>query len=158
MTKTIEIYVDADACPVKDEIYKVAERYRLKVYVVSNSFIRTPRDSDVTPIIVAEGPDEADNWIAERAIKGDVVVTQDIPLADRCVKAEASTLSPKGKEFDANSIGMALATRNLMEDLRSFGEQTGGPRPFAQRDRSNFLQSLDRVISRLKREGFQDGR
>ena len=156
--KRVLIYIDADACPVKDEVYRVAERYRLKTFVVANSFINTPRDMDVERVIVSDGPDVADDWIAERAIPGDVVVTQDIPLADRVVKAGAIALSPKGKVFDEASIGMALATRNLMEDLRSFGEQTGGPAPFSQRDRSQFLQKIDQIIQQLKRQGFAVGK
>ncbi len=155
--KKITIYIDADACPVKDEVYKVADRYRLKVFVVANSFINTPRDMDIERVIVPEGPDVADDWIADRAVPGDIVVTQDIPLADRVVKAGAIALSPKGKVFDEASIGMALATRNLMEDLRSFGEQTGGPRPFSQKDRSQFLQKMDQIIQQLKRQGFAAG-
>ncbi|MTI17787.1 YaiI/YqxD family protein [Rhodobacteraceae bacterium RKSG542] len=153
MTTPLTFYVDADSCPVKDEVYRVADRYRIKVFVVANSFIRVPRDMDVQLVVVSEGMDEADNWIAERADENAVVITQDIPLADRCVKAGSAVLSPKGKEFDENSIGMALATRNLKEDLRSFGELTGGPKPFSPRDRSDFLQALDRVVQRLKRAG-----
>ncbi len=152
--KKILIYIDADACPVKDEIYKVADRYRVKVFVVANSFINTPRDMDIERVTVPEGPDVADDWIAHRAAPGDIVVTQDIPLADRVVKAGALALSPKGKVFDEDSIGMALATRNLMEDLRSFGEQTSGPRPFSRKDRSQFLQKIDQIIQQLKRQGF----
>ncbi|SDR30053.1 YaiI/YqxD family protein [Pseudovibrio sp. Tun.PSC04-5.I4] len=152
--KKILIYIDADACPVKDEIYKVADRYRLKVFVVANSFINTPRDMDIERVIVPEGPDIADDWIADRAVPGDLVVTQDIPLADRIVKSGAIALSPKGRVFDEASIGMALATRNLMEDLRSSGQQTSGPSPFSPRDRSQFLQKLDQLIQQLKRDGF----
>ncbi|WP_068312871.1 YaiI/YqxD family protein [Polycladidibacter hongkongensis] len=145
------IYIDADACPVKDEVYRVAERYGLKTYLVANSFMRVPRDQDVQFVKVEGGPDKADDYIAEQAQAGDVVVTQDIPLADRCLKNGAKVLSPKGKEFDSNSIGMALATRNLKEDLRSFGEMTGGPKPFSAKDRSDFLQALDRVLVALLR-------
>lgn len=148
---TTKIYVDADSCPVKAEVYRVAERFGLFVFVVANAFMNVPRDPDIRLVVVSEGPDEADNWIAERAGPGDLVITQDIPLASRCLNAGAAVLSPKGKEFDANSIGMALATRNLKEDLRSFGEMTGGPPPFSQRDRSHFLQAMDRVLVRLKR-------
>ncbi|OKL42372.1 YaiI/YqxD family protein [Pseudovibrio exalbescens] len=148
---TTQIYVDADSCPVKAEVYRVAERFGLFVFVVANAFMNVPRDPDIRLVVVSEGPDEADNWIAERAGPGDLVITQDIPLASRCLNAGAAVLSPKGKEFDANSIGMALATRNLKEDLRSFGEMTGGPPPFSQRDRSHFLQAMDRVLVRLKR-------
>ena len=155
--KTIIIYVDADACPVKQEVYRVAERHGLKVYVVSNSPIAVPRDPLIERVVVPSGMDEADNWIAERAAKGAIVVTQDIPLAARAVKAGAVAIAPNGKPFSESSIGMTLATRNLMDSLRSAGEITGGPKPFAAKDRSAFLGSLDREIVRLKREGFGPG-
>lgn len=152
--KTIVIYVDADACPVKQEVYRVAERHGLKVYVVSNSPIAAPHDPLIERVVVAAGMDVADDWIAERAAKGAIVVTQDIPLAARVVKAGAVAIAPNGKPFSESSIGMTLATRNLMDSLRSAGEITGGPKPFAPKDRSAFLGSLDREIVRLKREGF----
>jgi uncharacterized protein len=152
--KTIVIYVDADACPVKQEVYRVAERHGLKVYVVSNSPIAVPHDPLIERVVVAAGMDVADDWIAERAAKGAIVVTQDIPLAARVVKAGAVAIAPNGKPFSESSIGMTLATRNLMDSLRSAGEITGGPKPFAPKDRSAFLGSLDREIVRLKREGF----
>jgi len=157
--KTIAIYVDADACPVKPEVYRVAERHArngaaLKVFVVSNSPIAVPRDEMIERVVVGGGMDEADNWIAERAGRGDVVVTADVPLASRCVKKGATALAPNGKPFTADSIGMTLATRNLMDSLRSAGAVTGGPRPFAPRDRSNFLAALDTALTRLKRDGF----
>jgi uncharacterized protein YaiI (UPF0178 family) len=155
--KTIIIYVDADACPVKQEVYRVAERHGLKVYVVSNSPIAVPRDPLIERVVVAAGMDVADDWIAERAAKGAIVVTQDIPLAARAVKAGAVAIAPNGKPFSENSIGMTLATRNLMDSLRSAGEITGGPKPFSPKDRSAFLGSLDREIMRLKREGFGPG-
>jgi uncharacterized protein YaiI (UPF0178 family) len=173
--KTIVIYVDADACPVKQEVYRVAERHGLKVYVVSNSPIAVPREyliggrPDAEPgttsagrpfierVVVAAGMDVADDWIAERAAKGAIVVTQDIPLAARTVKAGAVAIAPNGKPFSESSIGMTLATRNLMDSLRSAGEITGGPKPFSPKDRSAFLGSLDREIVRLKREGFGTG-
>ena len=150
----ITIYIDADACPVKQEVYRVAERYGLKVYVVSNSPIAVPREPYIERIVVAAGMDAADDWIAERATRGAIVVTQDIPLAARAVKANAVAIAPDGKVFTADSIGMALATRNLMDSLRSAGEITRGPKPFSPKDRSAFLGSLDREIVRLKREGF----
>jgi len=150
----ITIYIDADACPVKQEVYRVAERHGLKVYVVSNSPIAVPRDPLVERVIVASGMDAADDWIAERAAKGAIVVTQDIPLAARVVKSGAAAIAPNGKPFSESSIGMTLATRNLMDQLRSAGEITGGPKPFAPKDRSAFLGSLDREIVRLKRDGF----
>ncbi|MFM9857896.1 YaiI/YqxD family protein [Pseudoxanthobacter sp. M-2] len=152
--RPITIYVDADACPVKAEIYRVAERHRLPVFVVANQPIAVPREDWITRVHVGGGPDVADDWIAERAGKGDVVVTADVPLADRCVKAGASVISPTGRAFTEASIGMALATRNLLDDLRSAGEVTGGPKPFAPRDRSAFLSALDLAIVRLKRAGF----
>jgi uncharacterized protein len=152
--KTIVIYIDADACPVKQEVYRVAERHGLKVYVVSNSPIAVPHDPLIERVVVAAGMDVADDWIAERAAKGAIVVTQDIPLAARAVKAGAVAIAPNGKPFSESSIGMTLATRNLMDSLRSAGEITGGPKPFAPKDRSAFLGSLDREIVRLKREGF----
>ncbi|MEN3382649.1 MAG: uncharacterized protein V7608_2693 [Hyphomicrobiales bacterium] len=155
--KTIVIYVDADACPVKQEVYRVAERHGLKVYVVSNSPIAVPRDLLIERVVVPAGMDVADDWIAERAAKGAIVVTQDIPLAARAVKAGAVAIAPNGKPFSESSIGMTLATRNLMDSLRSAGEITGGPKPFAAKDRSAFLGSLDREIVRLKREGFGAG-
>jgi uncharacterized protein YaiI (UPF0178 family) len=139
---------------VKDECYKVAARYGVKSYVVANSFMNVPRDPLIERVIVPEGPDVADDWIAQRAMRGDVVVTQDIPLADRCVKAGADVIGPNGRAFTEASIGMALATRNLMTDLRSFGEQTSGPKPFSARDRSTFLSALDLAFARLKRAGF----
>ena len=150
----IAIYIDADACPVKQEVYRVAERHGLKVYVVSNSPIAVPRDPQIERVVVAAGMDAADDWIAERAARGSIVITQDIPLAARAVKTGAVAIAPNGKPFTEDSIGMALATRNLMDSLRSAGEITGGPRPFAAKDRSVFLQSLDREIVRLKRAGF----
>jgi uncharacterized protein YaiI (UPF0178 family) len=153
----ITIFVDADACPVKDEVYKVAARHGLKTYVVANSWINVPREAHIERVVVEAGPDVADNWIAERSGSGGIVITADIPLAARCVKAGASVISPTGKAFTEASIGMALATRNLMDDLRSSGEITGGPRPFARQDRSAFLSALDLAIVRLKRAGFRTG-
>jgi uncharacterized protein len=155
----ITLLIDADACPVKQEVYRVAERHLLKgvaikVFVVSNSPIAVPRDEMIERVVVAAGMDEADNWIAERARRGDIVITADVPLASRCVKAGATVIAPNGKPFSEDSIGMTLATRNLMDSLRSSGEITGGPKPFAPRDRSAFLAALDQAIVRLKREGF----
>jgi hypothetical protein len=150
----ITLYIDADACPVKQEIYRVAERHGLRVFVVSNSPIAVPRDPMIERVVVAAGMDAADDWIAERAAKGAIVVTQDIPLAARTVKAGGVAIAPNGKPFTEDTIGMALATRNLLDSLRSAGEITGGPRPFSAKDRSAFLQTLDREIVRLKRAGF----
>ena len=147
----LRILVDADACPVKDEIYRVAERHKVPVSVVSNAPFRVPTGPLVERVVVSAGFDAADDWIAERAGQGDVVVTADVPLASRGVKAGAAVIAPNGKAFDANSIGMALATRNLLHELRGSGEITGGPKPFAPRDRSEFLSALDRAIVRIKR-------
>ncbi len=157
--KPVAIYVDADACPVKQEVYRVGERHALKgvalkVFVVSNSPIAVPRNELIERVVVGAGMDEADNWIAERAGRGDIVITADVPLASRCVKAGATVIAPNGRPFTADSIGMTLATRNLMDSLRSAGEITGGPKPFAPRDRSSFLAALDQAIVRLKRDGF----
>ena len=155
----IAVYIDADACPVKQEVYRVAERHALKgvalkVFVVSNSAIAVPRDAFVERVVVGAGMDEADNWIAERAGAGSIVVTADVPLASRCVKAGAEVLAPNGKRFTEDSIGMTLAARNLMDSLRSAGAITSGPKPFAPRDRSSFLSALDQAIVRLTRAGF----
>jgi uncharacterized protein len=155
----ITLYIDADACPVKQEIYRVAERHvlkgtALKVLVVTNSPIAVPRDPMIERVVVGAGMDEADNWIAERAGAGAIVITADVPLASRAVKAGAEVIAPNGRAFTADSIGMTLATRNLMDSLRSAGEITGGPKPFSPRDRSSFLATLDQAIVRLKRAGF----
>jgi uncharacterized protein YaiI (UPF0178 family) len=146
------IYVDADACPVKDEIYRVAARHGLPVSVVAGQFIRVPQDPLIERIAAGSGMDAADDWIAERAGKGDIVITSDIPLASRCVKAGAEVIAPNGKPFTEQSIGMTLAVRNLMTDLRSSGEVTGGPKSFAPRDRSAFLSVLDQTIRRIQRQ------
>ncbi|MGX5774211.1 YaiI/YqxD family protein [Methylorubrum zatmanii] len=148
----IAIYVDADACPVKDEVYRVAARYGLHVTIVSNSFLNVPREPWIERVVVGDRLDEADDWIAERAGRGDIVVTADVPLASRCVKAGAVALAPNGKAFTDASVGLALATRNLMQDLREAGAITGGPKPFSPRDRSAFLGALDRAVMRWKRE------
>jgi hypothetical protein len=153
MSPPLEIYIDADACPVKAEVYRVAGRYRLKVYVVANSFMVVPSDPLIERVIVADGFDAADDWIAERASPGAVVITTDVPLASRCVKAGAAVISPTGRAFTEASIGMAVATRNLMADLRAMGETSGGPKPFSRQDRSRFLSALDETIVRLQRAG-----
>jgi hypothetical protein len=153
-SRPITIYIDADACPVKNEVYRVAARHGIKVIVVSNSPIAVPRDPLIERVVVAAGLDEADNWIAGRAASGDIVITADIPLASRCVKAGAVAIAPNGRVFTEDSIGMTLATRNLMDSLRSAGEITGGPKAFSPRDRSSFLSALDQAIVRLKRAGF----
>jgi uncharacterized protein len=148
---TTRIYVDADACPVKDEIYRVAIRHELPVSVVAGQFIRVPQDPLIERIAAGSRMDAADDWIAERAGVGDIVITSDIPLASRCVKAGAEVIAPNGRPFSEQSIGMTLAVRNLMTDLRSSGEVTGGPKSFASRDRSAFLSTLDQTIRRIQR-------
>jgi uncharacterized protein len=152
-SQPITVYVDADACPVKSEIYRVAERYSLPVHVVANSYISVPRNPLFHSVLVSDGFDAADDWIAERAGPGAIVITADVPLASRCVAAGATVIGPTGKPFSEDSIGMALATRNLMADLREAGEITGGPKPFSQRDRSSFLSAMDLAVNRLRRSG-----
>jgi hypothetical protein len=148
----IRIFVDADACPVKPEVYRVAERYALHVYVVANAFMAVPGSDMIERVIVAEGPDAADDWIAERAGKTDIVVTADIPLAGRCVRQGAAVIGPTGKPFTEDSIGMALATRDLLTDLRSAGATTRGPSPLTRQDISRFLSALDLAVMRIKRK------
>jgi uncharacterized protein YaiI (UPF0178 family) len=148
----IRIFVDADACPVKPEIYRVAERYALHVYVVANAYMAVPRSELIEQVIVANGPDAADDWIAERATAADIVITADIPLAGRCVRKGAAVIGPTGKPFTENSIGMALATRDLLTDLRSAGATTRGPPPLTRQDISRFLSALDLAVTRLKRK------
>jgi len=146
---TRRILVDADACPVKDEIYKVAWRLEVPVTIVSNSPIRVPAHPLIDRVVVSDGFDAADDWIAERAGPGAVVVTADILLADRCLKAGAAVLSPTGKPFTTSSIGAAIATRAIMADLRGGGDQLGGPSAFSKTDRSRFLQALDTMLTKL---------
>ena len=140
------LYIDADACPVKEEVYRVADRYKLQVFVVSNSWIRTPTLKLITQIVVDQGPDVADDWIAERADVSAIVITADIPLAQRSLAAGAQALHPTGRVFTLDNIGGALASRAIGEHLRSMGEITGGPKPFAPSDRSKFLQALDIAV------------
>ena len=147
----LRIFIDADACPVKDEVYKVAARYGLKTFVVSNSFMQVPVSPMVERVIVDAGPDVADDWIADNCVAGDVVITNDIPLADRCLKNDAAVLKPTGQPFTTDSIGSALAQRSIMEHIRSTGEITGGPRPFDRNDRSRFLQALDEAVQKERR-------
>jgi hypothetical protein len=149
---TVRIFIDADACPVKPEVYRVAERYGIKVYVVANAFMNVPRSDLIERIIVNEGPDVADNWIVERAGENDIVVTADIPLAARAVKKGAVVIGPTGRPFTEDSIGMQLATRDLMSDLRSAGATTRGPPPLSRQDISRFLSVLDLAVTRLKRK------
>ncbi|HVI33239.1 YaiI/YqxD family protein [Phenylobacterium sp.] len=148
----MRIFIDADACPVKDEVYKVADRYGLTTTVVSNSFIQIPASPRIERMIVDAGPDVADDWIAERTEPGDIVVTNDIPLADRVLKAGGAAIAPNGRVFTADSIGQALAQRSIGEHLRSLGEMTGGPKPFDRQARSRFLQALDEAVNRERRK------
>ncbi|WP_442955064.1 YaiI/YqxD family protein [Parasphingorhabdus sp.] len=151
----MQILVDADACPVKDEIYRVADRHQVAVVIVSNSPFRVPDHPLVSRVVVSDAFDAADDYIAERTSAHTVVVTSDILLADRCVKAGASVVGSNGKPFTADSIGAAVATRAIMADLRAgMGtENIGGPPPFSKADRSRFLSSLDDILVRLKRRG-----
>lgn len=151
MSQPIRIFVDADACPVKDEVYKVAARYALKTFVVSNSFMMVPRSPLIEQVVVDAGPDVADDWIAERIAPGDIAVTNDIPLAERVLKAGGAAIAPTGKPFTTDSIGSAIAQRALMEQLRSTGDFLGGPKAFDRNDRSRFLQALDEAVQREKR-------
>jgi hypothetical protein len=145
------IYIDADACAVKSETYKVATRYGWRVRVVANQAIQTPRNPLIVCITVGRGDDVADDWIAERSGIGDVVITSDIPLASRCLKKGARVLGQKGKEFTEDSIGSALAGRELSQNLREMGVMTGGPRPMEARDRSRFLGMLDQILVAINR-------
>ena len=147
----LRIYVDADACPVKEEVYRVAARFSLPVTLVANSALRVPPGAGIERVVVSDALDAADDWIAARAGPDAVVVTADVPLAARCVAAGAAVVAPNGKRFDAASIGMAVAMRDLLTDLRSAGEATSGPPPFTPRDRSAFLSSLDQMLRRLMR-------
>jgi uncharacterized protein YaiI (UPF0178 family) len=149
----IRILVDADACPVKEEIYRVAERRKVPVVVVSNSFFRVPVDPLIERVVVDGGFDAADDWIAEAAGPRTIVITADILLADRCLKAGATVIGPNGRPFTQASIGSAIATRAIMADLRAGGDIVGGPAPFAKADRSRFLQALDEALVRLERKG-----
>ena len=148
----MRILVDADACPVKDEVYRVAWRHEVPVAVVSNSRLRVPEHVLIERIVVSDGFDAADDWIAEAADARTVVITADILLADRCLKAGATVIGPNGKPFTANSIGAAIATRAIMADLRAgMGDAMGGPAAFSKADRSRFLQELDAAVVKLKR-------
>lgn len=145
--------MDADACPVKQEIYKVAKRHGIPVTIVACSWMRIPGDGGVSLEVVDLGFDAADDWIAAHAIRGDIVITADIPLAARCIESGAQLLGPTGRPFTEDNIGDVLATRNLLSDMRSAGHESGGPPPFDPRDRSRFLQELDRVIHEILRRG-----
>lgn len=148
----LNVFVDADACPVKQEVYRVAARYHLGATLVANSWMRVPEGGGIVLQVVGDRPDEADDWIVANVASHDIVVTGDILLASRCIKAGAHAISPTGWAFTEDNIGDAVATRNLLAELRGNGEITGGPAPFSQRDRSNFLQKLDQVIQMVRRE------
>ncbi len=147
----LDVYVDADGCPVKDEVYRVARRYGLKVWVVSNRPLRVPMEDGIYPVAVGGAFDAADDWIEERIGEDDIAVTADLPLAARCLKKGAAVLGPKGQVHDESTIGDALASRELMDQLRQMGMTTGGPAPMAPRDRSTFLSRLDETIQRIRR-------
>jgi uncharacterized protein YaiI (UPF0178 family) len=154
-TMTTRIYIDADSCPVKDEVYRVAKRYGLAVTLVSGTWLRVPTESWIDLEVVEDtgGLDAADDWIVEHAGSDDIVITEDIILASRCLEKRSRVISPRGKAFTPESIGDALATRELMASLRETGSVTGGPSGFAKSDRSAFLQELDKVVNALKRRG-----
>ncbi|MGD9786214.1 MAG: YaiI/YqxD family protein [Hyphomicrobiaceae bacterium] len=147
----IAIYVDADACPVKEEAVRVADRHGLPVHFVSNAFMRLPDSANVNRVVVQEGPDAADDWIAERITAADIAVTADIPLASRCLKAGAKVIGPTGKPFTDSNIGTALAMRDLSRHLRETGESKGYNASFAREDRSRFLQALEQAVQDVKR-------
>ena len=149
----VSIYIDADACPVKDETIRVATRHGLKTYLVSDGGIRPSRNPLVELVIVDRGPDAADHWIAEHIQQADICVTNDIPLAARCLERGALAINPNGEPFTENAIGMALANRELMQSLRESGEITGGPRPFSKSDRSKFLNRLETNVQQAMRQG-----
>lgn len=152
MADGITIFVDADACPVKAEVIKVAERYQVPVHMVSNSGMRLPHGHPLlSQTVVPDGPDVADDWIADHVGVGDIVVTADIPLAHRCLEKQAAPLGPTGKPFTADAIGMAMAMRDLKAHLRETGEMTGGAPPFSQKDRSRFLSALDQAVQKARR-------
>jgi uncharacterized protein YaiI (UPF0178 family) len=148
----LHIFVDADACPVKQEVYRVAIRYHLDVTLVANSWMRTPNEQWIVLKVVEDGLDAADDWIVEHVLPQDIVVTADIPLASRCLKKGAHVIGPTGKPFTENNIGETIATRDLLSELRGAGEITGGPPPLKKRDRSRFLQKFDEVIQSIRRD------
>ena len=147
----LHIYVDADACPVKNEVYRVAKRYHLDVTLVANAWMRTPDDPGITLEVVKDGFDAADDWIVDHVETDDIVVTADIPLASRCMQKGARAIGSTGRPFTEDNIGEAVATRDLLAVLRGGGEITGGPPPLTKRDRSRFLQTLDEVVQSIRR-------
>lgn len=148
----LHIFVDADACPVKPEVYRVASRYGLDVTLVANSWMRIPNEQRIVLEVVKDGFDAADDWIVEHVKPHDIVITADIPLASRCLKQGACVIGPTGKLFTENNIGQAVAIRDLLSGLRDAGEITGGPPPLKKSDRSKFLQQLDNEIQSIRRQ------
>ena len=148
----MKIYIDADACPVKNEVYRVAERYELEVILVSNTWMNIPQSNQIRIEVVGGQFDAADDWIADHVQTDDIVISADIPLAARCLEKDAKVLGIKGREFTKNNIGDMMATREIMSNLRDIGTMTGGPAPFQKKDRSRFLQSLDRIIQAIFRK------
>lgn len=148
----LNIYVDADACPVKEEVYRVARRYALGVTLVANAPQRIPADERFAMVVVREGMDAADDWIAEHAGEGDIVITADIPLAARCLRNGARVIGTTGRPFTDDNVGGALATREILSELRGAGAFTSGPPPFEKRDRSRFLQALDTAIQTIRQQ------
>ncbi len=147
----IQIYIDADGCAVKDEVYKVAARYKIKTFIVANKYLNIPIDPLIEMKVVAGSFDAADDWIVEQVTNRDIVVTSDILLAERCVKKSARVIGPKGNEFTEDNVGMAVANRELMQNLRHMGENRGGPSPMDNKARSSFLAKLDQVIQALRK-------
>ena len=147
----LHVYIDADGCPVKDEVYRVADRYQLSVTLVANSWMRIPHDERIHLEVVPDKFDAADDWIVEHIEEGDIAITADIPLAARCLEKRARVIGLKGSEFTEDTIGEALATRELLSTLREAGTISGGPAPFQKRDRSRFLQRLDEVVQSIRR-------
>ncbi len=156
MAPAPHIYVDADACPVKQEVYRVAERYDLRVTLVAGSWMRIPPRPSFALEVVDQGFDAADDWIVARAGRGDIVITTDIPLAARCLERGATVIGPTGRPFTESNIGDAVATRNLLAEMRGAGLDSSGPPPFDARDRSRFLQALDRAVHALRRAQDRD--
>lgn len=146
-----EIFIDGDACPVKDEVLRVATRHQWQVRLVANQWLRQANEANVEMVVVGDALDAADDWIAENIAAGDIAITADIPLADRCLKQGAAVLGPTGRPFDPDSIGMALAMRDLSSHLRDTGEIKGGGPAFSKKDRSQFLQALEQAVQKIKR-------
>ena len=147
----VKIYVDADACPVKNEIERIAIRHQFETFLVCDGGIRPSQNPLIQLIVVSQGADAADDWIADHIGRADICVTSDIPLAGRCIKEGAFAIKPNGDTYTDDSIGLALATREIMRGVRETGEMAGGPRPFSKRDRSNFLDQMERTVQAAKK-------